>query len=719
MPQVPYSPVQSVAPSGGALPSVGVEASGAAFGTGVADAVGSLGKSLQHAGNEIFGRAVWLQQRANETAANDLYVQADIEAGKLKAQYNSLEGKAAVDALPKYQADLDQLRQNYLSNAPNDEVARNFDKDFKRRLGYMIVDAGGYAAGQNKRYNNSVLNAKQGIAVSDAASNPQDDRRFEQQLEIVRQTSREEAKENFYGPEVADAKEREAVTKVWSSRLTAMAQNDPLRARELLRKNYNSLDGISAVKLNDQINQKIIQVQSRVEADKIVSGGGELGGNYVEEIKKSEGYSPKAKWDYKQMSSGYGTKAQEGDDNLPSEQLRQVHENRFNSEIGRAASVVDSAFPNLPEGTRAALISLTYNTGSSWVGSGLGAKLRAGDVEGAKQSFLEYNKAGGQTNEGLVARRQREAAWFGQGETVDRSIQNEAGFQARLQSAYGKVSGVAEQLFPDDPGNKAAFEDALRSRVTSEFSGMRQAIRLQQQANLSLVTAELVAKDKTITKPEQMSLQAQQAFEQLSPMQQRSVLKQFEANAKADVPYTPERQKLFNEMAGMAKLNPEEFRDVNIMELDLPKGKKDQLFAAQRQNKANEERSTGLMKAMAILRPMLNDAQIIQSGRDDSTAKEKNAQYNSFAGALDEELAELRQRNGGKAPTEKEIRDIGARLLTVTQESSWLNWTDEKRAFQPVPWQGPKDGQNDWYEKLPVGSRYIGPDGKTRIKKAK
>ena len=35
---------------------------------------------------------------------------------------------------------------------------------------------------------------------------------------------------------------------------------------------------------------------------------------YVDAIRKSEGYAPEASWDYKQYSSGYGTKAQPGDE---------------------------------------------------------------------------------------------------------------------------------------------------------------------------------------------------------------------------------------------------------------------------------------------------------------------------------------------------------------------------------------------------------------------
>jgi len=133
---------------------------------------------------------------------------------------------------------------------------------------------------------------------------------------------------------------------------------------------------------------------------------------YVDAIKGFEGYSPKASWDYKQNSSGYGTKAQPGDENIPPDQLQAVHEQRFQDEIAKAAAHVDSVNPDLPPGAKAALISLTYNAGPAWSKSGLGDLVRKGDLEGAQAKILEYNKAGGEVNPGLVARRQKEAAWF-------------------------------------------------------------------------------------------------------------------------------------------------------------------------------------------------------------------------------------------------------------------------------------------------------------------
>jgi lysozyme len=129
---------------------------------------------------------------------------------------------------------------------------------------------------------------------------------------------------------------------------------------------------------------------------------------YLEAIKGFEGFQPKATWDHKQYSSGYGTKAE------PGEVIdRATAEQRFQEAVQKAAAHVDSVNPNLPAGARAALISLTYNAGPGWSQSGLGELVKAGDLQGAQARLLEYNKASGQVNPGLVNRRAAEAAWFG------------------------------------------------------------------------------------------------------------------------------------------------------------------------------------------------------------------------------------------------------------------------------------------------------------------
>jgi lysozyme len=133
--------------------------------------------------------------------------------------------------------------------------------------------------------------------------------------------------------------------------------------------------------------------------------------SYLDAIKKFEGYSAKARWDYAQDSNGYGTRARYAGEIIDKAEA----DRRFEGEIKKAADFVDRVAPGLDDGSRAALTSLTYNAGTAWADSGLGEAVASGDFDKARSLFLQYNKAGGSVVDGLVQRRLQEVAWFGEG----------------------------------------------------------------------------------------------------------------------------------------------------------------------------------------------------------------------------------------------------------------------------------------------------------------
>lgn len=135
---------------------------------------------------------------------------------------------------------------------------------------------------------------------------------------------------------------------------------------------------------------------------------------FIAAIKRSEGYRAEAYWDVKQYSIGYGTKARSADEVISHVEA----ERRFFAEMSAATEFVDSVNPRLDPGTRAALASLTFNAGPSWATATLGELIRDGRLSAARQVFLQYVHANGRQLSGLVARRELEARWFGQGRPV-------------------------------------------------------------------------------------------------------------------------------------------------------------------------------------------------------------------------------------------------------------------------------------------------------------
>jgi GH24 family phage-related lysozyme (muramidase) len=266
-----------------------------------------------------------------------------------------------------------------------------------------------------------------------------------------------------------------------------------------------------------------------VDSDNIIQSGALVPKDLKEAVKKFEGYSEKPYSDYKQTSSGYGTKAQPGDENIPPEQRKAVYEARLDSELARAANIVDQFAPGLPDGTRKALISLTYNAGSAWTSAGLGQAIKSGDTAKAADLFQQYNKAGGEVNPALVTRRGQEVSWFG-GEAH--------GSGDFLAEAMSHAKEAAIKAFPDDPGNQAKYLDTLQSRIRADASVMQTSARQIQLDNRNAVQSELVRDGQPPTSYDQLSPKAQQAYDLSPPSQQAVFNRQFRLNATRDVPLT-------------------------------------------------------------------------------------------------------------------------------------------------------------------------------------
>lgn len=141
---------------------------------------------------------------------------------------------------------------------------------------------------------------------------------------------------------------------------------------------------------------------------------------YIDAVKKFEGFHKNPYWDYRQWTSGYGTKAKNKNESI----TKDTAERRLKEELGNAEKLVRNFLKkhevedDAPEGVIAALTSLTYNAGAKWMKQGLGKKIRKGQWTSAKSNFVQYNRAGGKRLAGLVERRNQEVEWFDDKDTV-------------------------------------------------------------------------------------------------------------------------------------------------------------------------------------------------------------------------------------------------------------------------------------------------------------
>jgi GH24 family phage-related lysozyme (muramidase) len=141
-------------------------------------------------------------------------------------------------------------------------------------------------------------------------------------------------------------------------------------------------------------------------------GGGD---DFLEFVRKQEGWNPKAYGDYKQTSIGYGTKAMPGETEIS----REEGEKRLRTELSQSRQLVQAWAKEkgltLSPKRDDALTDLTFNSGTKWMGEGLGQAAAKGDWQAAQRSFLQYINAGGKPLPGLLARRNAAVGWLADG----------------------------------------------------------------------------------------------------------------------------------------------------------------------------------------------------------------------------------------------------------------------------------------------------------------
>ena len=119
-----------------------------------------------------------------------------------------------------------------------------------------------------------------------------------------------------------------------------------------------------------------------------------------------EGFTPRAKYDYKQYSNGYGTVARTPDEEIDDAEAKR----RLQVELDQKRKAVRNVFPDLAPHQEDALTSFSYNVGEGWATgrTRLADSVRAKDWQNASRIMQEYNKAGGNVLPGLVNRRAAE-----------------------------------------------------------------------------------------------------------------------------------------------------------------------------------------------------------------------------------------------------------------------------------------------------------------------
>lgn len=125
-----------------------------------------------------------------------------------------------------------------------------------------------------------------------------------------------------------------------------------------------------------------------------------------EYIKKTEKFAPKAFWDYKQYSIGYGTKANSKDEVIDEKEASLRFEKHLKELYSKVIAFGEKYKYNFTQNEADALTSFVYNGGIGWLSQVTDNGKR--NKEEIQKAMLLYVNADGKPLPGLIKRRQEE-----------------------------------------------------------------------------------------------------------------------------------------------------------------------------------------------------------------------------------------------------------------------------------------------------------------------
>jgi GH24 family phage-related lysozyme (muramidase) len=470
-----YEPYPQVNPSGGPEAREQIHTDPDMFGAAIGRGLSQLGQGLEHADSEGFDVTTMQAKQDDQNHANELHSWQSDQVTDAQEKFLTLRGKDAEMALPDFKQKIDGLHRQAREQAGNPFTAQLVDSEGRKLTDIAYSQAARHAAQQRTVWDTTTstdaATAAGNRAVIAATASPPDIE-LNANPSVVLPLDRSDD----FARSAAQLKGLDGDTEVGRNRgnnvkniVEQLAKDGSpeglARAANFFNAQKDRIDAGISTQISNYLAAPLSTMAGQQRADEVMGRPpvatpprvvADVPANFVSAIKQTEGYDARPRWDVKQWTVGYGTRASGPDERITPQQA----EDRFNGEISKAARIVDGVNPNLDAGTRAALTSLTFNTGDAWARSGLGDKIRAGDLDGAKESFLQYNKVNGATDDGVAARRAREASWFGRGD-----ISPAESIQPRIDK------GTAMLRIMDDPelANRPQVQAAALARINKIY----------------------------------------------------------------------------------------------------------------------------------------------------------------------------------------------------------------------------------------------------------
>lgn len=638
MPQVPYSPVPTVDPQINATPSIRPSISPDAFGASEAAASQQFGASIGQAGNQIFSRALALEELDQQASVDNALTPVYDAISNRMLEFRSKSGLEAKNDHPAFIKDIDSIIDKGAESLTSDYAKQIYLKNTRHMRQVTVESAGAHAGAEFKNYLIGTEQARVDNARTLASLHPTDDKSYRDAMHAIDTTMLDKYK--GWGAEQRESYIQDQKSALAYERARALNETDFKKAREFLDSAVKNgeISGERAGQIADQIRNRENTVVSRVESAKVLDGEGLYFG--VSKVTQDRLYD-----------AIIGTESSGNQYAV----TPVVHKNGSKDRALGLGQILESNLsPWLEE------------AGMPQMSADAFLKDRESQIKLIKFKLSDYYNKYGSANE--VAKSWRGRAWQDttNGETEPEYLKR---FNRHLakSASRGDLDAIAD-MHTTNLGMKdnPEFPFILRDRMASlhaedrrieaenEFNNKHTVeVALGPDANGKLPTSIEAISDPTV----------HAAWEALPDYLKERYNKVLARNAKEDYAPTTENQALYRSWVGKmtdpmaSSADKSAAMDADFMSMALPATQRQQLVKLRAKLFGGKVSNPKLEHAMSVLQTQLYNAGV--------TRKQDEEGYMQFRGTLHEILMQQLESTGA-VPNDKEIMDIGTRLLRET-----------------------------------------------------
>jgi hypothetical protein len=710
---------QSVFSTGTLAPQV-INSSPSDFGAATAQAGQQLGNTAMGVGGDLTDMAIRQKAINDETSVNDQYYKQAFPAITAATQnYLQQQGKDAVDGFPAYQDQLEQIRQQQRDQLANPQQQRMFDDLSRRTIAFNVDGAARHATQQNQVYQDKTSEGMVTAAGALAVQHYNDPIGFNVGLQSGINEIMTHSQFRGQPVEYAAQQVRQFTSNTYTSRLTEMANTDPVGAYDLFKngESYVDQNGQHHVDIQSQIDpaqlpslEGHLLAGAKNQYASVLSHGAIYGGavpnpatlypaidgtppltNAVLSLESNgKDVGPDGKlltspvgaqgsmqvMPTTQTNPGYGVTPAK--DNSPAELAR----------VGRDYLGAMTAKYQDPALTLAA-----YNAGPGMVDDWLAGTNKTGKNPNLVQ--LPDPRTGAISSADFAAKIpfSETRAYVGKGLSMTQqpgdkptALPTTAELKTNLPDIAGTARDNALRMYPNDP----AFADQVYNRTLNQGNTVLQGVTAQQNAARDTLTRMMVGSkpdgsDRVTSLDQLLSTpDGKQAWSQATPEVQLAM--QQTLSNPAAVPMTKQGFDTYYQLKGQAVNDPNTFRQQDLSQLygKVPLAQILDLTSTQaalgKQDSTQTDKSINWSRTKADVSDMLKPLGLgdsAKAGTDQSKLTE------TFYGKL-QDAAENYHAENKKYPDTTTVRKMAASLLTQGTQSSghWYSMDSTIPAFQ-------------------------------------